>query len=184
LGGDDADQNGIPDACEDLLDSDGDRVADSLDNCPVTANTDQYDGDADGVGNECDNCLVVPNPRRPADWLESSGWAVLTGGQRDDDFDGYGNKCDGKFPGSLGVNVGPSDTASFKASLGKSREGFNCGSHGDLPCAILDLDEGSAMNIGPADTARYKQLLGFPPGPKCSACPLTCEAGTLRNCEP
>ncbi len=36
------------------LDSDADTVADYLDNCPSTANTDQLDTDTDGVGNTCD----------------------------------------------------------------------------------------------------------------------------------
>jgi hypothetical protein len=182
--GPDADADGIPDACEDLVDGDGDHVADSHDNCPATANTDQYDGDGDGVGNACDNCVAVPNPRAPIAWLASNPWAVLTGGQRDDDLDGFGNKCDGKFPGSLAVNVNGADTVSFKASIGRSREGFDCGTHHDLPCGIFDLDEGAVLNINGADTSRYKKLIGFPPGPKCTACPLACEAGALRSCEP
>jgi len=37
------------------LDSDGDKVADSLDNCPSVANTDQADADADTVGDACDD---------------------------------------------------------------------------------------------------------------------------------
>ena len=36
------------------LDTDGDGVADLLDNCPDVANTDQLDTDGDGVGDACD----------------------------------------------------------------------------------------------------------------------------------
>ena len=184
--GTDADNDGIPDACEDLVDSDGDRVGDSLDNCPATANTDQHDGDVDGVGNECDNCVAVSNPRMPAGWLASNGWAVTTGGQRDDDFDGYGNKCDAKFPGSLGAAVGTGDLNQFRASNGKYRTESNCGSTLGLPCAIFDLDENtSAANaIGALDLARFRALSGWAPGPRCTTCPLECEAGALRSCEP
>ncbi|MFK5959256.1 MAG: alpha-amylase family glycosyl hydrolase, partial [Lutibacter sp.] len=36
------------------IDSDGDGILDSVDNCPDTANTDQADTDGDGVGDVCD----------------------------------------------------------------------------------------------------------------------------------
>jgi hypothetical protein len=36
------------------LDSDGDGVADNIDNCPLVANPDQLDTDGDGIGNACD----------------------------------------------------------------------------------------------------------------------------------
>lgn len=57
--------------------SDGDSHGDACDNCPVNNNEDQADGDADGVGNVCDNCVSDPNPL-----------------QLDPDFDGLGNECD------------------------------------------------------------------------------------------
>jgi len=37
-----------------LAGTDGDGVADAVDNCPSVANADQLDTDSDGVGNECD----------------------------------------------------------------------------------------------------------------------------------
>jgi hypothetical protein len=51
---------GIPE-----LDSDGDGVPDSRDNCPFDANPDQADRDGDGVGDVCDICPLDPNPRNP-----------------------------------------------------------------------------------------------------------------------
>jgi hypothetical protein len=36
------------------VDADGDRVGDSLDNCPATANEDQLDTDGDGIGDACE----------------------------------------------------------------------------------------------------------------------------------
>ena len=58
-------------------DSDGDGIADELDNCPDTSNPDQADTDEDGVGDACDNCPLAANP-----------------GQEDADTDGVGDACD------------------------------------------------------------------------------------------
>ena len=43
-------------------DTDGDGVADTVDNCPIRFNPDQLDGDVDGTGDPCDNCPTFPNP--------------------------------------------------------------------------------------------------------------------------
>lgn len=61
---------------DDDLDDDG--VADSIDNCPAVANSDQADEDADTVGDVCDNCPNVANRLQ----------------QDDGDFDGIGDDCD------------------------------------------------------------------------------------------
>jgi hypothetical protein len=45
--------------CSSDPDNDGDGVADSVDNCPTTANADQSDNDGDGIGNACD---PTPDP--------------------------------------------------------------------------------------------------------------------------
>lgn len=44
------------------VDSDGDGIADAVDNCPGTPNPDQANGDDDGFGDACDNCPLVSNP--------------------------------------------------------------------------------------------------------------------------
>jgi hypothetical protein len=71
-------------------DSDGDRIGDDVDNCPLNRNPDQADTDSDGTGDACDdddsdgdgfpdsidNCLSIPND------------------QTDIDGDGFGDVCD------------------------------------------------------------------------------------------
>ncbi len=51
-------------------DSDGDGVADTIDNCPATPNPTQTDSEADGVGDACDPCTLVDDPAQ-------SGWDPL-----------------------------------------------------------------------------------------------------------
>jgi hypothetical protein len=60
-----------------VIDTDGDGVADSTDNCPNTANANQLDSDGDGIGDACDNCPKKANPD-----------------QADSDADGVGDVCD------------------------------------------------------------------------------------------
>lgn len=58
-------------------DSDGDGVADCVDNCPNDADPLLTDADNDGLGDVCDNCAFVSNPD-----------------QVDSDADGQGDVCD------------------------------------------------------------------------------------------
>jgi hypothetical protein len=44
------------------LDTDGDGVPDSTDNCVSMSNADQADADADGHGDVCDTCPLIANP--------------------------------------------------------------------------------------------------------------------------
>jgi len=42
------------------LDSDGDGIPDSADNCPFVSNPDQADSNANGVGDACDAPTPTP----------------------------------------------------------------------------------------------------------------------------
>ena len=59
------------------VDTDGDGISDSVDNCPFVPNANQADGDGDNIGDACDNCPTTSNA-----------------GQDDTDSDGDGDVCD------------------------------------------------------------------------------------------
>jgi subtilisin family serine protease len=63
----------VPVTLQILADADGDRVPDSLDNCPGTPNPGQEDGDQDGRGDACDNCPSIPNPDQADTNADGSG---------------------------------------------------------------------------------------------------------------
>jgi hypothetical protein len=70
---------GTPDAAN-PVDTDGDGVADTTDNCPTIANATQANEDGDDRGNACDRC-----PHRAGS---------VPGGDADADGDGIGDQCD------------------------------------------------------------------------------------------
>ena len=80
-GGDDGSVSRIWDAAESEgggeVDSDGDGIANSEDNCPQDANPSQTNSDGDDYGDVCDNCPETDNPE-----------------QTNSDSDDYGDACD------------------------------------------------------------------------------------------
>ncbi|MCO6435776.1 MAG: lamin tail domain-containing protein [Phycisphaerae bacterium] len=81
-------------------DSDGDSVADCVDNCDLIANSGQENGDADSLGDACDNCPAVDNEDQADADGDTFGdvcdnCPITTNeDQADADSDGVGNVCD------------------------------------------------------------------------------------------
>ncbi len=81
-------------------DSDGDGLADNIDNCPLIANPTQTDTDGDGRGDVCDNCPTVANPLQTDTDADGKGdgcdncSAIANPLQTDADADGKGDGCD------------------------------------------------------------------------------------------
>ncbi len=71
-------------------DTDGDGVADGVDNCPTNPNPDQEDGDDDGIGDACD----TDNDNDGVDDEDDNCPAVTNPSQSDVDGDGIGDACD------------------------------------------------------------------------------------------
>jgi len=110
----DADRNGVGDACQtgttddkDRLpyprrtdptrDADQDGIADTADNCPTLANRDQHDADLDRIGDACDGDLDgdgSPNVGPPGAFLDNCP-VLANPDQADADGDGVGDACAG-----------------------------------------------------------------------------------------
>ncbi|MGH9894142.1 MAG: thrombospondin type 3 repeat-containing protein, partial [bacterium] len=118
-------------------DADKDGVADSSDNCPHVANTDQLNSDADPLGDACDNCPSVAN----ADQLNIDSDAQGDVCDADDDNDGCTDGED-QHPRDWRVRIGTSTPGPLCPS---NRGGTIYGSE------ALDTDQDGLLNCKDPD---------------------------------
>ncbi len=142
------------DCAPDVVDTDGDTVADADDNCPTVANTDQADADSDGIGDACeadtdgdgviddnDNCVSVANTD-----------------QADADSDGIGDACEADTDGDGVIDDNdncPSVANADQADADADGDGNVCDSNAYVPTvdtAALDAtgDEGTTLGTSGA----------------------------------
>jgi YVTN family beta-propeller protein len=76
-----------------LPDSDGDGIANNVDNCPTVPNPDQTDSDGNGIGDACEP-LPVDTDGDGIDDSEDNCPTTANPDQEDSDNDGIGDACD------------------------------------------------------------------------------------------
>jgi hypothetical protein len=107
----------MPDA---FIDSDGDGIDDSVDNCRNKSNHDQSDEDKDGLGDLCDPCPIDKD-------------------NTDSDGDGVGDKCD-PHPSAVGDQI-----VAFEPFHGALQNGWKMVGNGTV--TVNGDDEGVFTNV-------------------------------------
>ncbi len=117
----DADGDGIGDACDDVNDDDWDEdgILNDDDNCPVVWNPFQEDIDSDGIGDACDSQDDTDTDEDGIIDEEDNCVFVWNPDQSDVDDDGIGDVCDEVEPqpdteAPIIVLLGPADGSEFE----------------------------------------------------------------------
>ncbi len=169
-----------------VADSDGDGVADDIDNCPDVPNPDQLDADGDGIGDACDECTDTDG-----DGFGDPGYAANTcpddncpdianPDQADADADGIGDVCDdctdtdGDGYGDPGYAANTCAEDNCPDVANPDQADTDSDGIGDACCCEgirgnFDGDPSDVVNIQDL-TALVDYLFAQPPGPP-SGCP-------------
>ncbi|KAJ8278681.1 hypothetical protein COCON_G00057470 [Conger conger] len=134
-GQEDADNDGIGDACDD--DADGDGILNTEDNCVLVPNVNQRNVDQDDFGDACDNCRLKAN-----------------NDQKDTDGDSKGDACDDDIDGD-GIQNNMDNCMKVPNADQRDRDGDNVGDACDSCPYVRNPDQMDVDNdlIGdPCDT--------------------------------
>ncbi|NRA97562.1 MAG: thrombospondin type 3 repeat-containing protein, partial [Planctomycetes bacterium] len=148
-------------------DLDGDGVGDPCDICVSVANPDQDDADSDGVGDVCDNCLFNSNSDQLDDDTDAVGNACdnciyhANATQFDTDLDGLGNRCDADL-NQDGLVDSAGDFSRFQEAMGKSP----CDAEEAFHCGA-DFNDSGSVNV--QDFVFFVQLFNDPLAPTCAS---------------
>ncbi len=168
-----------------VTDTDGDGIADDVDNCPAVANADQADADGDGLGDACDSNAFAPAiATAAADANGNEGDTLSTSGAFSDQ-DGNGtltitkvsgddtvtDNSDGTWSWSLPTNDNGSGSVTVQASDGEHTaitDSFNWSAANVAPTATFGnngpVNEGSAFSLSltsPFDPSSADTAAGF-----------------------
>ena len=127
------------------VDTDGDTIPDSTDNCPTTANAGQADGDSDSLGDVCDNCSALAS-------------IVNAVNDCDIDSDGYGGPCDPDMNNDGNTQV--TDFGVWQLNFGMPA----------TPSQPSDLNCDGNTQV--TDFGIWQMNFGMPPGPSGLSCAL------------
>jgi hypothetical protein len=137
-------------------DTDGDEIADALDNCVTFPNTDQRDQDGDGVGDACDLTATCGNGTQDQVLL-------CVGGERAGAFCLVDDQCPG---GACGPDPAPVDPFE-ECDDGNLENGDGCTAFCQIGGCFGDVDFDG--NVEAADLDSFDELAGcFPCGGECN----------------
>lgn len=107
--------------CPALIDTDGDGVSDTVDNCPAVSNANQADANNNGIGDACEQASDIDGDG-VSDTVDNCP-VVSNANQADADNNGIGDACDDPIATCEGVVLAPNCTTGNLCDNGDTMPG-------------------------------------------------------------